>query len=94
MMRQNAYLRSSFAAVSIEAEEQRRLRKSGPHGARSMGRLLLVPLALLAAALAGVVFVILLPICGIASIAEAAAKSSWAFVRDAFRHPREAIGRR
>ena len=53
------------------------------------GRVLLAPFALAFAALAGVVFVILLPICGIATIAEAVAKGGWAFVHGALSHPAE-----
>lgn len=46
-------------------------------------RVALAPFALVFAAAAGVVFAILLPICGIATIAEAVAKGTWAFVRGA-----------
>ncbi len=43
----------------------------------------LAPFAALGAALAGLVFVVLLPVCGIASIAEAIARSCWGAVRAA-----------
>ncbi len=43
----------------------------------------LAPFAALGAALAGLVFVVLLPVCGIASIAEAVARSCWGAVRAA-----------
>jgi hypothetical protein len=49
-------------------------------------RVLLAPFALVFAAVAGVVFAILLPICGIATIAEAVAKATWSFVRGAMPH--------
>jgi hypothetical protein len=58
-------------------------RSAAPRGARLV-RLAAAPFAALAAALAGLVLLVLLPICGIASIAEAVAKASWAFVREAF----------
>jgi len=48
------------------------------------GRAILAPFALALAALAGILFAILLPICGIATIAEAVAKGGWAFARGAF----------
>jgi hypothetical protein len=71
---------------------------SGPGGAvrvrpfaaprwSAVGRVILAPFALVLAALGGVLFAILLPICGIATIAEAVAKGSWAFVRRAASHP-------
>jgi hypothetical protein len=56
--------------------------------APSAGRILLAPFALLLAAIAGLVYALLLPICGIASIAEATARASWAIVHDAFRRTR------
>ncbi len=52
-------------------------------------RLIVAPFALLAAAIAGVVFAVLLPICGIATISEGIAKGAWRFVRDSLeRAPR------
>ncbi len=54
-------------------------------------RLIVAPFALLAAALAGIVFAVLLPICGIATICEGIAGTAWAFVREALArrpHPR------
>ncbi len=60
------------------------VRRSATARAASVVRLAAAPFAALAAALGGLVFVVLLPICGIASIAEAVAKVSWAFVRDTF----------
>ena len=49
-------------------------------------RLIVAPLAAIAAGLAGLLFALLLPICGIASIAEGIAKTSWRFVRDTLAH--------
>ena len=45
--------------------------------------ILLAPWAALAAALAGLVFVVLLPICGIASLAEGFGSVCWRAARDA-----------
>ncbi len=50
-------------------------------------RIAALPFAALTAALAGLLFVVLLPVCGIASIAEAMARTSWAFVRSGRRRP-------
>ena len=94
MLRQNAYPRASLAVASMPTDPERPLRQSAARGWRMIGRLVLAPFALAAAAAAGLVFVILLPVCGIASVAEATAKSSWALVRDAFRRPRAAESRR
>ena len=49
-------------------------------------RLIVAPFAAIAAAAAGLVFAVLLPICGIATIAEAIAKAAGRFVRDTFVH--------
>ncbi len=48
-----------------------------------VGWILLAPWAALAAALAGLVFVVLLPICGIASLAEGFSCACWRAARDA-----------
>lgn len=61
---------------------------------RVPARLLLLPFAALAAAVAGIVFVVLLPICGIASIASAVAQSSWDVVREGFGGVRHRTARR
>ncbi|HEY6004817.1 MAG TPA: hypothetical protein VIV57_18215 [Anaeromyxobacter sp.] len=60
--------------------------------ARRWGRttaLLLAPFAAALAAIAGLAYVLLLPVCGIASIASAVAHASWAVLREAFRGARE-----
>jgi hypothetical protein len=54
-----------------------------PPGGRGALRLLVAPLAALVAAVAGLLYVLLLPICGIASMAGAAAQASWRLVREA-----------
>lgn len=51
-----------------------------------VGPLLAVPVAI-AAALAGLVFLLLLPLCGIASVAQAAAAAGWAFAKRVARPP-------
>lgn len=50
--------------------------------ARAIARVLLAPFALVVAAGAGLLFALLLPVCGVASIAEAISRASWALVRD------------
>jgi hypothetical protein len=45
-------------------------------------RIAVAPLAAILAALAGLLFVLLLPICGIASIAEGIARTCWSAARD------------
>jgi hypothetical protein len=95
MVRQNAYARASLAAASIPTDPERnQLRQSVARVGRVIGRVLLAPFALVTGAVAGLVFVILLPVCGIASVAEATARSSWALVRDTFRRPRAAESHR
>lgn len=88
MLRQNAYPRASLAAASIPIDGNGgEVRLCVARTIRLVARLAVVPFAAATAAVAGGLFVILLPICGIASLAEAAAKASWALVRRAFRHP-------
>jgi hypothetical protein len=52
--------------------------------ARGVLRIAAIPLAALTAFVAGAVFVVLLPVCGIASIAEAMTRASWRFLSAAF----------
>ncbi len=57
-------------------------------------RLIVAPFALLAAAIAGVLFAVLLPICGIATISEGIARGAWRFVRGTLeRAPRSSAHR-
>ncbi len=68
-----------------------------PRAPRSAGRVrravavrlrpALAPIAALAAALAGLVFVILLPICGVASVLQGAASAAWDLARRLARRP-------
>lgn len=95
MLRQNAYPRASLAVASIPTyTASGTLRRTVAQRGLLVGRIVLAPFALVAAAVAGLLFVILLPICGIASVAEATAKSSWLLVRDTFRRPRAAESHR
>ncbi len=59
------------------------LRRKIARPAGTLARLLAAPFVAAAAALSGLLFVILLPICGIASIAEGIARASWGWVRRA-----------
>jgi hypothetical protein len=55
-----------------------------PAAARAFARavrIALAPFAALAAAVAGLVFLVLLPICGIATLAEGFARACWSAVR-------------
>jgi hypothetical protein len=49
---------------------------------RAIASVLLAPIALVVAAGAGLLFALLLPVCGVASIAEAISRASWTLVRD------------
>lgn len=86
MLRQNAYPRLSLAAESTRIDgDASQVRRFAAQVIHTLGRILLAPPALVVAALAGALFVILLPVCGIASVAEATARSSWGLVRGVFR---------
>lgn len=86
-MRQHVHSRSREAAPSpLAVGGARDLRQGVARRVHPFLRVVLFPFALLFAALAGVVFAILLPVCGIATIAEAIAKATWAFVRGAMPH--------
>jgi hypothetical protein len=81
-LRQSVMGRATFAAEpSRRAPERARPRHVATRVALATARLLVVPFAALAAALAGAVFVVLLPICGIASLAEDFARASWRIAR-------------
>lgn len=62
------------------------VRQSAARPAKIALRLIAAPIVVLAAAVAGLVFALLLPICGIATISEGIAKASWRFVRETFAH--------
>jgi hypothetical protein len=50
-----------------------------------IARVLVAPLVLACAAVTGLAFVILLPVCGIASILEGLTRTAWCFAKDALR---------
>jgi hypothetical protein len=81
VLRRLARVRTTFAAAQAprapdgDGARQRR--------ATAVRWCVLLPLALAAAAIAGAVFLVLLPICGIASGAEGVARWCWQAVRDA-----------
>jgi hypothetical protein len=85
MLRQTAPSRTTFADgdETSPASKSPMRQSAATFGARAL-RLIVAPLALAAAALGGLVFAVLLPICGIATISEGIAKASWRFVREAF----------
>lgn len=70
------------------AREDEALRPKGARPVATVARLLAAPLVAAAAVLSGLLFVALLPVCGIASIAEGIARASWGWVRRAVA-PRE-----
>jgi hypothetical protein len=95
MPRADAHARTSFAALEASsATGGGSVRQPAARLGAALGRLLLAPFALLAAAAAGLLFAVLLPICGIASIAEGIAKAAWRFVRETFSHPPHRSARR
>ena len=67
------------------------VRRSAARWGRAAVRLVAALLAAPVAAVAGLVFAALLPICGIATISEGIAKAAWRFVREMLErrpHPR------
>ncbi len=84
-MRQTAHSRTDSAGGDGSSSAgDSFLRQPAARPPVSALRLIVAPFVAIAAALAGLVFVVLLPICGIASIAEAVAQGSWRFLRDSF----------
>jgi hypothetical protein len=62
------------------------VRQSAAESRPMVLRLIVAPFAVVAAAIAGLLFAALLPICGIATICEGIAKTSWRFLRQASPH--------
>jgi hypothetical protein len=96
MVRQVVQMRTTFAPEPSPSrpafgEGRREVRQSAALPRSRVARLLLAPFAILAGAVSGVVFAVLLPICGIASIAEAMTRACWALVRSAFRRESRGI---
>jgi len=69
-------------SVPLASDDRRARHLAAPRIARA-ARIILAPWAALAAAVAGAVFVVLLPICGIASLAEGFSRACWRAARDA-----------
>ncbi len=85
MLRQNATGRTSFADSTGRPDPSESVRQPvAPSGSVAL-RVLAAPLVLIGGALAGAVFLSLLPVCGIASIAEGVAREAWRFLRVTFR---------
>ncbi len=85
MLRRHAHARTTFAEAAAPAGGRAAsVRQSAARLVSVALRLMAAPFALAAAALAGVLFAVLLPICGIATISEGVARASWRFVREAF----------
>jgi len=72
------------------AAPDERVRRVVAHRIRRAVRLLLAPFAALGALAAGLLFLILLPICGIGSIAEGLTRAAWGFAHTAV-HPRGGV---
>jgi len=87
MLRHDVHPRPTFAGLPApEGHGAAPVRRSAAPRRAWLLRLLLVPFAAVAAAVAGLVFAVLLPVCGIATIAEGIARASLHVVRDAFAH--------
>jgi hypothetical protein len=95
MLRQHVRARTSFADASAEAPAaDPGVRHSAARVVVRALRLIVAPVALASAALAGLLFAVLLPICGIATISEGIARASWRFVRESFARAPHAPARR
>jgi hypothetical protein len=88
MPRQGVHSRTTLTGLPApEGRSAAPVRRSAARPGAALARLLLAPFAAVVAAAAGLLFAVLLPICGIATIAEAVAKASWRLVRDALAPP-------
>ncbi len=88
MLRQGARARVDLVeAPAPPAGLAAPVRQSAASLASTVLRLMVAPFALAAAALAGLLFAVLLPICGVATISEGLARAAWRFARDAFTQP-------
>jgi uncharacterized membrane protein len=87
MLRQHVAPHPSFAnppGASLRAPRASAGRNVAPLAVRIV-KLVVAPLIAVGAVVAGLGYVILLPVCGIATILESVAKLAWRFVREAFR---------
>lgn len=88
MLRQFASRRSSFAPPFPNDLSQTSMRYcAAPSRARRVRQIALIPFAAAAVLLAGVIYVLLLPVCGIATIAGGIAAAGWRSVREAWNPP-------
>lgn len=85
VLRQNATGRMTFADSTGPADPSESVRHSAAHRRAIALRVLAAPLVLAAMAIGGAIFLILLPVCGIASIGEGIAREGWRFLRATFR---------
>jgi hypothetical protein len=84
-LRHLVHPRTTFAAPRREVDGPRRcLWQAAARRGVSIGAVLLAPLAVVAGVAGWLLFAILLPICGIATIAESLAHCSWKFLRGVF----------
>ena len=81
MVRQSATERISFAASSHRVHGPQTTRHNAARLLATGVRLLVAPIVAVGVLVAGALYVILLPICGLASIAQALAVGGWRFVR-------------
>jgi hypothetical protein len=81
VVRQIAARRTTFADSTGQLHPVESARHIAAARAQLLVRVLAAPVVAAAFAVAGAVFVILLPVCGIASIAEAVAREGWRFLR-------------
>ncbi len=95
MLRRRVDARMTFAeAPAPHAGTSAPVRQSAARSVTWPLRLIVAPFALVAAAIAGILFAVLLPICGIATISEGIATGAWRIVRDAFEHVPRSSARR
>jgi hypothetical protein len=83
MLRRLVEPRTPFAAAPpLRTGDAAPQRPGAAHARSALARAVLAPFAAALLALAGLVYVLLLPICGIASVASAVAQASWAVLRE------------
>jgi hypothetical protein len=75
--------------AAIARTQEGKVRRNAAGGGRLLG-LLAAPVLALAAALAGLAFVLLLPLCGLASTLQGVAEWAWTLAKDLGRGRRHA----
>jgi hypothetical protein len=81
VLRQTVRERTTFASHALKNERERSVARASDGWAATLRRFVVLPFAALTAALAGLLYVLLLPVCGIASVLEAIATTAWSLVR-------------